>query len=300
VHITPANLVSKFHRSIEPVITANYLKQIFYGSHFIHHNPLPANALFADEGAANYMRLSQTIESQGTEIFVYGGASSKYPARQSLRAFESIARLHHLRPENTIFLKQNPLAIDEGVFHNDVIAMSNGNVFIYHEHAYEAFDEGAFKGFRLVKIKETELSLNEAVTTYFFNSQLITLPSDEMVVIAPEEAQQNKNAKACFDRLISEGFISNVFYLDLHESMKNGGGPACLRLRVQLNESERQSVHPNIWLNDVLYNSLCQWIEKHYRDKLTPDDLRDPQLVIESQESLSELLNILSLRAEIA
>jgi len=296
VHITPANLTSKFHRSIEAGVTADYLRQIFHGPHFAHHAPLPSHAKFSDEGAANHMRLCGAHTAKGTEIFVYGADTKRYPARQSLGASEAIARLHKLGAKNVIFLKQHPDAVDAGVFHNDVIAMSNENLCIVHEKAYENPGSLQAAPFRYIAISEKELPLPDAVSTYFFNSQLVTLPTGGMAVIAPKECEEHAQAKACFDRLMAEGVIATVHYLDVRESMKNGGGPACLRLRVALTEEERAGVHPHIWLNDVLYSSLCRWIEIHYRDRITPDDLRDPLLAEESARALMELSGLLKIK----
>ena len=294
LHITPANLLNKFHRCIEPETTAYTLKQIFPAEHFVHHDPLPFHASFSDEGAANHMRICKSHNNKGVNIFVYGDKTSKYPARQSLFASQAVARLHTLSPDKTIFLRQNPLAIDEGVFHNDVIAMSNENLLIYHEKAFEG-PPMSTNEFTLVQIKEKELSLNNAVTSYFFNSQLITLPSGKMMVIAPKECEENPQAKRCFEQLIADGHIESVNYMNLRESMKNGGGPACLRLRVTLNENELTKINTNFILNDQLYNLLCQWIQTHYRDTIKLSDLRDPLFAKESLSAISELYKILGL-----
>jgi succinylarginine dihydrolase len=295
VHITPANLLSKFHRALEVPVTAHYLKEIFFGSCFVHHEPLPAHLSYGDEGAANHMRLAKTHSHNGTEIFVYGGDAKKYPARQTLAASEAIARLHMLEPADTIFLKQCGNVIDAGVFHNDVIAMSNEQLFVYHEYAYEDLPP-SLNGYTLIPIREKDLAVSDAVNTYFFNSQVISLPHGGMAIIAPQECENNANAKACFDKLISEGHIQDIYYLDLRESMKNGGGPACLRLRVPLNEGERKAVLPTVWFNDKLYNSLCEWIKMHYRDRIGLDDLRDEFFIQESQQVLAGILKILGIR----
>jgi len=291
VHITPANLVSKFHRFIEVPTTANYLKQIF--PEFVHHEPLPAHLLYADEGAANHMRICNAHGETRTEIFVYGEKTNKFPARQTLLASQAIARLHKLNPAKTIFLKQNSAAIDAGVFHNDVIAMSNQNLLIYHEMAYYNELEEFSGTIKKLKILERELPLSEAVSTYFFNSQLVTLPSGKMVVIAPKECEESNNARNCFKKLVEEGHIETVYYLDVRESMKNGGGPACLRLRAPLRDDEFATVNRKFILNSEVFYLLCQWINQHYRDKIHPSDLRDPLLMRESQIALSELKTIL-------
>jgi len=82
---------------------------------------------------------------------------------------------------------------------------------------------------------------------------------------------------------------------DLRESMKNGGGPACLRLRVVLSEDERAATAPGVWMNDALFTRLDGWIERHYRDRLAPQDLTDPALLVESRTALDELTQILGL-----
>jgi succinylarginine dihydrolase len=299
VHFTPANLISNLHRSLEAKVTAQYLKHIFPGEHFAHHDPLPPQAQFSDEGAANHMRLFTSDKSVGVEIFVYGGGTQKYPSRQSLIACQTVARLHRLQPENTVFLKQKAEAIDAGVFHNDVIAMSNGRLLIYHEDAFDAWD-GRLDAFTAIRIDREDLPLIDVVSTYFFNSQLVSTADGKAVVIAPMECAEHPKAKQCFDRLIGQGHIAQVHYLDVRESMKNGGGPACLRLRVALNETERAAVHPKVWLDDALYPILCRWIETHYRDKIAPNDLRDPLLAEESKRAIAELTGILHLHLDTA
>lgn len=294
VHFTPANLISHFHRSIECATTAHYLRQIFKGGCFVHHDPLPAQAHYADEGAANHMRLCRSYGEKGTQIFVYGGAARKFPARQTEASVQALARLHGLDASHTVFLEQSAEAIDAGVFHNDVIAISNQHLFIYHEKAYTRIDPASI-GFTPICISQEELPVNEAVSTYFFNSQMLTLPDGKQVVVAPRECEENPNSRACFTKIVDKGHLHAVHYLDVRESMKNGGGPACLRLRVVLNDDERNAVHSSLWLNDALYRSLCGWIEKYYRDRITPDDLRDPMLAVEAEkamDALSELLQI--------
>lgn len=285
LHMTPANLISKLHRSLEPGVAAQYLRQIFPGPLFTHHAPLPPHVLFADEGAANQMRLSHD-QAEPLEIFVYGGVSQRFPARQSRLASEALIRLHGVK--HAILAEQNPRAIDAGVFHNDVIAMSHDSLVIHHEYA---FCEPLIlpDPYRAITIRETDLPLEVAVASYFFNSQLVSLPEGGVLVVAPSECEEHTRAKAAFDRLLDAGIVAEVHYLNLRESMKNGGGPACLRLRVTLNEREREAVHKSVWLNDNLYRQLCGWIEKHYRDIIVPDDLRDPHLAEESERALAEL-----------
>jgi succinylarginine dihydrolase len=307
VHITPANLVTQFHRSLEPPTTAAVLRAIFQDdSAFAHHDPLAATSDFADEGAANHTRLSAKYVAAGVEIFVYGrsagtSAASRFPARQTLEASQAIARLHKLDPRKTIYVRQNPVAIDAGAFHNDVVAVGNLNVFLYHASAFVDFEaeniRRAFDGdCHLIKVTESEVPLDDAVSTYLFNCQIVSLADGSMAVIAPVESRDNPRTRSFLDDLLTRNTpIRYLHYVDVRQSMNNGGGPACLRLRAVLTDEERRRVNPAVFLNDRLYEVLKEWINRHYRDRLTPAELADPKLLEESRRALDELARILKL-----
>jgi succinylarginine dihydrolase len=320
-HFTPANLFTQFHRSIEVEFTAGVLKAIFADAAlFAHHPPLPASTHFSDEGAANHMRLSPTDEHAGAalEIFVFGRngfdpageAQTKFPARQTAEASAAIARLHGLRPTHTVMLRQNPQAIDAGAFHNDVVAVANGNVLLAHERAFWINPFGA--GFDVIRLMyetvcheplhaivstEQEVPLADAVSSYLFNSQLVTLPDGSMSLIAPVEARENGRTKAFIDqRVLAEGSpVGSVHFVDVRQSMRNGGGPACLRLRVPLTDAQLAAAHQAVFLTEALYEQLRDWIERHYRDSLSAGDLTDPKLLEESRRALDQLTQLLKL-----
>jgi succinylarginine dihydrolase len=316
VHFTPANLANKLHRSIEHVTTSALLRKIFADTnHFAHHPALPTHDSLGDEGAANHTRFASHHGADGVEFFVFGKyacdgskpAPTRYPARQTYEASTAVARLHGLRNEKTVFAQQNPAAIDAGVFHNDVIAVGNGNTLLYHEQAFldtEAVFAELQKKFgddtlHFIKIAESEVTVAEAVQTYLFNSQLLSLPDGGMALVAPIECEENQAVAArvkamCED---SNNPVNTAHYLDVRESMKNGGGPACLRLRVALTEAELAAMHQGVLLSDALYGKLVAWVEKHYRDRLTTADLADPHLAEESYRALDELTQILELGA---
>lgn len=304
VHFTPANLCSKFHRSIEKEFTAAVLKKIFLDKKFFkHHMSLPSSSYFADEGAANHVRLCKSYGEQGVHLFIYGREGFRtdsldpkiFPARQTLEASETIARTHGINNQ-VIFLRQNPLAIDAGVFHNDVISTGNEHLFLYHELAFEGGDafvrelQKASFPIQLVKVLESEISLHEAVSTYLFNSQIVSLKTGRMALIAPQECKENKKVKQFLERLKCD-----VYYMDLRESMLNGGGPACLRLRVVLKEIELQACLQSVLFTDELYKKLVHFVTTHYRDKLHVKDLRDLQFLKECYAALNELTHILNL-----
>ena len=312
VHFTPANLVDKLHRSIEPVTTGNILQATFNNDrHFKHHQHLPEHASFGDEGAANHTRLCAEYGHAGVELFVYGQSATnpdapkpkKYPARQTLEASQAVARLHQLEDESCVFMQQNPDVIDQGVFHNDVISVGNQNVLFYHEQAFlhtEAkFDEIRRKmdsDMHFIKVATSQVSIDDAVKSYLFNTQIITLPSGEMAIIAPTNCQENPAVFAYLNELITLGTpIKQVRYFDVKQSMQNGGGPACLRLRVAMNQQEVAAVNQNTLMDDSLFTRLNTWVDRHYRDQLTVQDLADPQLIIESRTALDELTQILKL-----
>ncbi len=316
VHVTPANLVGNFHRSLETTFTASILKTIFHHeSVFVHHDPLPTATQLADEGAANHIRLCPTHGEKGIQIFVYGRKAfdpsdrgpEKYPGRQTLEASAAISRLHGQDPQKTLFVRQNPRAIDSGVFHNDVISVGNENLFLYHSHAFSngisdineianLFRDCCNDDLVLLEVAHEELPLTDAVESYLFNSQIVTVPNQSMCLIAPVECRENQRAAAVLDRVIADrNPITDVKFVDLRQSMQNGGGPACLRLRVVLTENEMAGTLQGVWLTKRLHDDLKNWIERFYRDRLSPEDLADPSLPDESRAALDALTQILGL-----
>lgn len=312
VHFTPANLQNMFHRSLEPQDTGLILKAVFaHPDHFVHHSALPSHDYFGDEGAANHNRLCDHHGDQGIEWFVYGNshlspsassAPERFPSRQTLEASHAIARLHQLDPDKVIFTQQNPEVIDLGVFHNDVIAVTNRNLLFCHEKAFlgqqQLYDQlRAQVELTVLEVPNDRISVKEAVSSYLFNSQLISLPdSDDMLMVVPSECEESPAIRDYLQEVLQhDNPIRHLKAFDLRQSMKNGGGPACLRLRVVLNEQELHATRQSCLMSDGLYNSLAQWVETHYRDRIAPSDLADPALHRESKTALDELTKILKL-----
>lgn len=312
LHLTPANLLTNFHRAIEAEFTNRLWRRLLNNvERFAVHGPLPAASPFSDEGAANHMRVTATGHgNSGLHIYVHGDAADpamrpkRFPARQTRAACEAIARQHGVRDGCQFFVQQSPEAIDAGVFHNDVIAMNTTRLMITHE---KAFVEGPSFLLQLgeaakpldwlhIGISESELPLADAVKSYLFNSQLLETPDGQFIIIAPSDCAQVPTAHRTLSGLTGgNGPISAVHYLDVRDSMRNGGGPACLRLRVVLTEDEAQSMHQGVVLTDALYDALVAWIKGYYRDRLQFDDLKDPAFVQELHEAYSALEGILDL-----
>ncbi|MCE8003128.1 N-succinylarginine dihydrolase [Billgrantia ethanolica] len=316
VHFTPANLQSSFHRYLEPETTGRVLAAIFrHEAHFAHHPALPATPAFSDEGAANHTRLCGEHGEAGVHLYVYGrqsfaGGSSesrepkRFPARQTLEASQAVARQHGLAAAQTVFAQQHPEAIDAGVFHNDVIAVGNGPVLLYHEMAFldeqATLDELRAKmatPLIPVRVPSEAVSMEDAVASYLFNSQLLSNPDGSMTLVVPGECQEREAVWRTIQDLLLAGHnpIGEVIVKDVKQSMRNGGGPACLRLRVVLSAEERAALTGRVLLSEALYGELTAWVERHYRDRLAPDDLADPQLADETLTALDELTRILQI-----
>jgi succinylarginine dihydrolase len=242
VHFTPANLAANFHRSIEADTTARVLKHIFADTrYFAHHPPLPGGTHFGDEGAANHGRLCESHGEKGVHLFVYGQDGDRFPARQKKRASEAVARNHQIDPAHAVFVEQSKTALDAGAFHNDVVGVANGAVLFLHEQSF-ADPQAAYSEIRekapfveIVEAPADAVSLEDCIKSYLFNSQLLTLPGGEMALLLPTESEENDRVKAFVDATLSRNNpINRVIYKNVRESMRNGGGPACLRLRVVL------------------------------------------------------------------
>lgn len=305
VHLTPANLVSTAHRSFEGPQTAQMLRRIFSDpTRFEVHDALPRSAAFADEGAANHNRIARTHDGRGLELFVFGrevdeATTPGFPRRQSRLASLLIARSHGLSESGTATVRQSSQAIDAGAFHNDVVAVANEFVLFAHEQAFE--DPAAVRRVlpewaKLIEVPAAVVSLDDAISSYLFNSQLVTLPSGSMLLVAPGEVGERPSTSAYLDELVAlDNPIDEVEIVDLRQSMRNGGGPACVRLRVVLSADERAALRGRVLIDSDLLDTLQAWVTRHYRDELHPDDLADPALVEETHRALDELTAILDL-----
>lgn len=317
VHFTAANLCSKLHRAIEHETTSRILRVAFPDeSRFAHHDALPGWPSLGDEGAANHTRLCGTYGDRGVELFVYGRddlasapAPRRFPARQTLQASQAIARLHGLSDADVVFAQQHPDAIDAGVFHNDVIAVGNGNVLFCHAQAF--VDQAAVlatlrerlaaRGAQLdvVEVSADDVSMEDTVGSYLFNSQLLARSAASgvgMRLVVPQECRERPAVWRYLESLVASGGpIRELCVFDLRESMRNGGGPACLRLRVVLTDEERKATHATLWMDDTRYATLTDWVTRHYRDRLAVSDLADPALLDECRTALDELTQLLRL-----
>lgn len=309
VHLTVANLSSLFHRSLEAPTTLRVLRSIFADERsFVVHEPLPSGDLFADEGAANHLRLET---SRGAaHLFAWGRSAlreaplpRRHPARQTLEASQALARLHCLSDAQTLFPQQDPRGIDAGAFHTDVLAVGLNGFLMLHERAFvdpeaviDTLRERLGAELVVALARESDVPIADAVSTYLFNSELCALAGGRLALVAPKEAESSAPARRFLDRLVAEPTpVDRVVFVDVNASMKNGGGPACLRLGVPLTEEERGAIRPRVFLDEALERGLFEWVEKHYRDRLALSDLADPSLHAEGLTALDELTSLLGL-----
>lgn len=297
-HLTPANLVTMLHRGQEWPDTQAQLKIAFGNSeHFKVHDAVPPS--FGDEGAANHMRLCTGHGEAGVEVFVYGRPGGKFPARQHVEACRAVARLHGLAPERTVFIEQNPAAIEAGAFHNDVVAVANEDVMFAHELAFAdrqgAYDamRKAFPALQVVEVPDSAVSLTEAIKTYLFNAQLLALPEGGMALIVPEECRESKAVwNWCEAMMASNGPIRQVIPVDVRQSMANGGGPACLRLRVV---ADPATVDPRFLLDDAKADLIESVIAAKWPEQIDPADLGKEALKNSVRSARYALLEALDL-----
>lgn len=278
IHITSANLITMFHRHLEPEESDSLLKTIFHDERFFCiHTPLPSHPQLGDEGSANHLNLEEL------ELFVFGSPKAAYPARQTLAASKAINRLHQVK--KALFVEQNPEAINAGVFHNDVIAFCDDSLLVVHEKAYVNQDEvvkqiEALSKTQVVVVLEKEIDLKTAVSTYFFNSHSIYL-NGKRILIASKECEDNQKVYNYLKTLPYDA----LHFVNLEQSMKNGGGPACLTLSIPMTQEEWEAVHEGVKLNEERYQLLKNHIHTHYRESLSIEDLQDPLLIEEARRA---------------
>jgi len=297
-HLTPANLVTMPHRSQEWPDTLRQLRIAFASAaHFQVHSPVMP--CFGDEGAANHMRLCPAHGAPGLEIFVYGKGGGRFPARQHEQASRIVARRHGLDPAQVLFVEQSPEAIAAGAFHNDVVAVANERVLFAHERAF-ADPDGTYAAIRetmpeaeIVVVPEASVSMAEAIRTYLFNAQLVTLPGGEMALVIPTEAWESAAVRGWLDGMVAgNGPIRRAIPVDVKQSMANGGGPACLRLRVV---AEPAAVDPRFLLDDSRADAIGRVIGELWPEQIDPGDLGSETLARSAETARAALLAALDL-----
>lgn len=312
-HLTIANLSSSFHRSLEAEQTLEHFRAVFQDPSFVIHPPLPSAVSLRDEGAANHMRLTDLHGSRGVDVFVYGSDDAekslgkRFLARQSLEASRTVARLHRLDPRSTFYLRQHPDAIDAGAFHNDVVATSHQNVWLHHQDAYLDADEtitAIEKRFEAVTgeplnrivISNSDVPRHDAVRSYLFNSQLLSRENDScsMTMLCPQQVREVPSTRDQVESLIHQiNPLDACEFVELRESMHNGGGPACLRLRVPMTEGQWSNLPEKSRWSESLADQLCETIQRHYPETLEFAELVNGDCIERSVRAVTAVQQVL-------
>lgn len=289
-HLTVANLVTMPHRSHEWPGTLAQLRMAFADPAFVVHGPVPPP--FGDEGAANHMRLAVRHDAPGVEVFVYGIPGGPFPARQHPDASAAVARRHGV--ERALFVQQSAEAIAAGAFHNDVVAVANGRVLFAHEQAFadkeRFYDDlrAALPEIEIVEVPAARVSLADAIRSYLFNAQLVTLPSGEMALVLPGEARETPAVWEWLEEHVAgNGPIRRLEVVDVRQSMANGGGPACLRLRVVVDPA---SVDPRFLVDEAKLDRIAAVIQTHWPEAIAFDAIGDAALVRQVEAARRALL----------
>ena len=297
-HLTVANLVTMPHRSHEWPGTLAQLRLAFADPAFAVHAPVPAP--FGDEGAANHMRLCNGHDGAGVEIFVYGIGGGRFPSRQHLDASKAIARHHRLDPARTLFIRQSDTAIQGGAFHNDVVAVANEHVLFTHETAFEdreaahAEIRAALPAVEIVEVPASAVSLPDAIKSYLFNAQLVSLPDDGgMGLVLPSEARETPSVWRWLEAHVAgNGPIRRLLPVNVRQSMANGGGPACLRLRVV---ADPATVDPRFMADHAKLDRIAEVVTSHWPEAIAPGDLASTALLADVRRARATLLDALGL-----
>jgi len=96
--------------------------------------------------------------------------------------------------------------------------------------------------------------------------------------------------------LAGNGPIRGVEVVAVRQSMANGGGPACLRLRVV---ADPQSVDPRFIVDAPKLDRIAEVVRRHWPEAIHIDDLQQPALIAEIERARAALLEALDL-AELA
>jgi succinylarginine dihydrolase len=296
-HLTVANLRTMPHRSHEWPATLAQLRVAFAADAFAIHAPVPP--AFGDEGAANHMRLAPAHGEPGVEIFVYGVSGGAFPARQHIEASRAVARLHRLDAARVVFAEQSEQAIAAGAFHNDVVAVANERVLFAHEQAFAdkaallAACERIVPAFEYVEVAAADVPLADAIGSYLFNAQLVTPPDGEPTLILPSEARETPSVWRWIERhLAGNGPIRRVEVVDVRQSMANGGGPACLRLRLVANPAD---VDPRFLVDTAKLDRIGEVIARHWPEQIHNEELQRPALIADIERARAALLEALDL-----
>ena len=92
--------------------------------------------------------------------------------------------------------------------------------------------------------------------------------------------------------IAGNGPIRRVEIVDVRQSMANGGGPACLRLRVV---ADPATIDPRLLVDDARLDRMADVVRRHWPAEIANDDLQAPALVRDIEAARNALLKELDL-----
>ena len=114
-----------------------------------------------------------------------------------------------------------------------------------------------------------------------------------MALILPEEARETPSVWAWLEKLADgNGPIRRLSLVDVRQSMANGGGPACLRLRVV---ADPATVDPRFLVDEARLDAIAACIGAYWPERIAPGELAEPALWAKIEQARSALCALLDL-----
>jgi succinylarginine dihydrolase len=92
--------------------------------------------------------------------------------------------------------------------------------------------------------------------------------------------------------LAGNGPIRRVEVVDVRQSMANGGGPACLRLRVL---ADPATVDRRFIVDEARLDTIAEVVGRYWPEEIHHDDLKQHSLIAQIEAARAALLDALAL-----
>jgi succinylarginine dihydrolase len=183
------------------------------------------------------------------------------------------------------------------------VAVANEQLLFTHEQAFADKDafyadlRAALPCVDIIEVPASAVSLSDAIKSYLFNAQLVTLPDGGMALILPTEARDTPSVWTWLEQMIaSNGPIRQLVPVDVRQSMANGGGPACLRLRVVADPAD---IDPRFLVDEAELDGIATIVSQYWPESIAPQDLSDTRLIARIEQSWLTLVDHLQLSGDL-
>jgi succinylarginine dihydrolase len=142
-------------------------------------------------------------------------------------------------------------------------------------------------------VADSDVPLADAISSYLFNAQLVTPSDGETTLILPSEARDTPSVWRWVERHLSgNGPIRRVEVVDVRQSMANGGGPACLRLRVV---ADPGTIDPRFMMDEAKLDGIAELVSRQWPEQIHVGDLQQESLIASIEGARQALLTTLDL-----